>query len=433
MKLRRGHIALGASLAAVVAAVAITASSTGGGIDVIVGGTPTPSGVTCTTTLHGSGSVSSALSGAAAGAVICLDNGSYTYASGTISKSSPTTVQATGGAASRDSVTITGDPDLLASHNLTFKNVTIAGFTVGTPSDGGAAATNLEFDNIHYSNCFEWYQGVGGTWNVTMDGGLADMSAAGTGPNTPCADDGRFLLRGFNDAGYGTSNVGFTIKNIKFSGTGHCTDGLQMTGGQTGVTIGPGNEFTGILEGTCSTHADSLQIYGGGLYSTITGNYFHGDDFDLSFFNSTHHLTVTNNAINQRPDYPAIWCGWCDQITITHNTVTNDIYFKDYTNSTLHDPEHSSGTVEDNVLTSGSAVVEDNIDGSNPALMSLTTDYNLQPSGTTGLGTGAHDVYGSPTFAGGSSPSTWAGYALSCPGSTGCGAAHDASNMGIAP
>lgn len=421
-KARGAVLVAGAVLATAGAIIAPIATGGGGG-----GG--------CTTTLS-SGSVSSALSSATAGDTICLNAGSYTYASGTISKSAMTTVQATAGAAGRDSVTITGNPDLLASHNLTFKDLTFAGLNIGTSSNGGAIATNLQFLNIHYSNCFHYYQGTSGIANVTMDGGLADMSAAGTGTTSPCGDDGRFRLIGFNDAGFGTSLVNFTIKNIAFSGTAHCTDGIEMTGGQTGVTIGPGNEFKNILEGSCSTHVDSIQIFGGGLYSTITGNYFHDNDDSLAFFNSAHHVTITNNVIYMTRSYPAIWCGWCEDMTIMHNALNQDIYFKDYTPGTTdHDPQHSSGIVEDNVLSGDSSVFKDNIDQSDPALMSITSDYNLQPTAAIGLnGNGPHDVYSnSPVFVGGTIPTTWAGWALSCAGSPGCGAAHDGSNMGITP
>ena len=54
----------------------------------------------------------------------------------------------------------------------------------------------------------------------------------------------------------GPNPAGVTVKNSTF--TSGCADGVQFVGSAgRGVTIGPGNTFTNLLQGSCAPHVDS--------------------------------------------------------------------------------------------------------------------------------------------------------------------------------
>ena len=56
-----------------------------------------------------------------------------------------------------------------------------------------------------------------------------------------------------------------------------------------------GNEFVGIVQGSCSAHVDPIQLYGG--QATVVDNYFHGNSTGImSPDGNGSPLTVTNNV-----------------------------------------------------------------------------------------------------------------------------------------
>jgi hypothetical protein len=107
--------------------------------------------------------------------------------------------------------------------------------------------------------------------------------------------EGRIQVEGST----GQSRGWLTISNTHFGGqaggAGDCSDGIQL-GGTDGVVVGPGNEFTGILQAGCGAHADAIQFYGG-QNATITGNYFHGNSDGIVNNDKPAVYTVRNNVI----------------------------------------------------------------------------------------------------------------------------------------
>jgi hypothetical protein len=107
--------------------------------------------------------------------------------------------------------------------------------------------------------------------------------------------EGRIQVEGST----GQSSGWLTISNTHFGGqaggAGDCSDGIQL-GGTDGVVVGPGNEFTGILQGGCGAHADAIQLYGG-QNATITGNFFHGNSNGIVNNDRPAVYTVRNNVI----------------------------------------------------------------------------------------------------------------------------------------
>lgn len=398
--------------------------------------TPTPTAtatsttVPCTTTIS-SGSVSSALSSLASGGTLCLNAGSsYTYTASTITKASPTTVRAADGV-SRDSVVL---PQVatFSSNNLVFDTLTIKGGLIG--EDAGQPTTNTTFRHIHWTACVIVRQPTSVTMNLTFDGDLADLTAAGGTVNnaSPCLDDGRFYLRGYSTSG--TTDKAWTIKNIDFPGS-RCTDGIEVVGNANGFTIGPGNEFHGILQDSatpnCSggTHVDPVQFFGA-HHGVVTGNYFHGNtDGIMSPDGVGDNMTISNNVFGTNGDsypYSIIDCGGNNQ-TYSHNDFLDDaIQACQATSGQGGDGPTTGMSYTNNYAPGGFVWV------GQTACTGITADYNMRPSSVSALCGGTHNVVGTASFTGGATPSTWAGFALAG-GSPGKGVASDGTDIGINP
>ena len=105
-----------------------------------------------------------------------------------------------------------------------------------------------------------------------------------------------------------------------------CSDGVQVVGDAYGVRIGPGNEFTGIRQGSCGAHVDPIQFYGG-TATVVTGNYFHdnGDGSGgIMSPDGDDSYTVKNNVFAETGAYPyAIAGGGCANCVYTHNVFIN--------------------------------------------------------------------------------------------------------------
>jgi hypothetical protein len=224
--------------------------------------------------------------------------------------------------------------------------------------------------------------------------------------------EGRLAIRGYNN----TQPVGVTVSNNLF-GPGGDSDGVQIIGDAYGVQIGPGNEFRGLAQ-VSTAHTDAVQLYGSS-HTLITGNWMHDNSTGIMAPDGSDHEIITNNVI-QTTGYPwPIVMGNAVGNTITHNVLPG-----------------SGGTIEVDKSNGGAAssgnVITDNViagvtNASGGAPQGASVDYNL-----TGKLIGAHDIKGSPTYAGGSSPTTYAGYALAS-NSLGYAGASDAGAIGVRP
>jgi hypothetical protein len=206
--------------------------------------------------------------------------------------------------------------------------------------------------------------------------------------------------------GAGSGACGVTIRNSEFSGG--CADGIA-TGAQ-GVQI-LDNEFTDILQ-SCSTdvaHTDAIQLYGSSE-THIEGNYLHDVETCIMAPDGPDHELIQNNVCVTAGTGLGITLGSDDSSTVRHNTVIGTglrLMAKDGM------PTPTGTIVRDNVL---SNISED--------AGSVTIDHNLFPAASS------PNVDGSPTFTGGSTPATFAGYALTSL-SAGHAGASDGSDIGI--
>lgn len=370
-----------------------------------------PPAATCTTTVSSGANLTTAITNIAAGGTLCLGAGSYTY-SGSVSKSSMTTIRSTSGVMA--DVTFTSFTSN-TSNNLTFQYVTFSGTTViGTGDPSATGSTNLAVKNFNMSGsagfCVE--QGNSNA-NILIDHGKFSNSYNGNG-SSGCTSEGRLGLKS------SCTSCGITVSNSEFSGG--ASDGIQAHWGIDGVTIGPGNYFHDILEGGCgSVHCDSIQLFSAS-HITITGNFFYNNsdsiaNFDCSAGEGATQITVTNNVMYQEPASATSnfsVAGGTGNV-ITHNTLGPNT---DLEIGTWNDGCSNTGlTVRDNVFHGGCAT----------NATSSTFDHNLVNGGGSCVGTGG--ISGSPTYTGGTTPTTWAGFLLTSL-SSGHLAASDGLDMG---
>jgi hypothetical protein len=336
----------------------------------------------------------SVFGGAKAGDVVHLAAGDYgTFNGG--SKSGAVTITGAGAGAKMYA-------NLGASQNLVLDGLTLNGLVT-------SGARNLTVRNSTFTaaTTIQTPANVANA-NVVLD----HNTFSGINVCSSCYE-GRLAVRGYEN----TQPVGVTISNNLF-GPGGDSDGIQVIGDAYGVQIGPGNEFRGLKQ-VSTAHTDPIQLYGSS-HTLITGNYLHDNETGIMAPDGSDHETITNNVI-QTTGYPwPIVMGAGNTNTVTHNTLPGS--------GGAVEVDHSNGgavsvgnVVKDNVL---AGVV--NSTGGKP--QGTTGDYNL----ISGATLGGHDIKGKPTYAGGSAPSTWAGFALAA-GSTGTGKASDGNAMGIVP
>ena len=127
--------------------------------------------------------------------------------------------------------------------------------------------------------------------------------------------EGRLSVRGSNNAG----PVGVAVTNSHF-GTGGCSDGVQIVGGANGVQVGPGNEFSGLKQTSCTAHVDSIQLYGS-KNTQIVGNYFHDDDTIIMAPDGGESEVIADNVMVGAGYVPAVQLGSHRGSQFVHNTV----------------------------------------------------------------------------------------------------------------
>jgi hypothetical protein len=356
----------------------------------------------CTTTI-GSG-LASAIQGAAAGTTICLNAGSYGNLTLTnYGRADYVTIRPVQGA----TVTV-GEMWLNNVDHLKFDGqggTLLLGELELDPSDGPNWSDHLTFQYAKFVGPLQIR--VGGV-NAAL---LFDhLNLDNLGPGTW---NGRVGVRGYNN----TEPVGVTISNSSFRGG--CSDGVMVIGAAYGVQIGPGNEFTGIVEGGCGFHADPIQLFGS-RHTLITGNYFH-DNGDGSGGVMAPDGGVSEQIVNNVfvvDEYPLpLQLGSHDNGLVAHNTFIGGQI--DCASHKPEDPPSSGQVCRDNVYTGTMR----QLDPGN------SEHHNLCRVGDTNC---AHptDIKATPVFVGGRNPSSYEGYRLA-PGSPGKGAASDGSDIGI--
>lgn len=351
----------------------------------------------CTTTLSAGANVASAIASAAAGAVICLNSGSYGQVTlGTYTKSPRVTIQSTtalgaslagmyvGGSSAPNGLTFSG---LTWTNDVQFDGP-VRNFTIRQSAFGTQAMLIVETGTYNANN-------------VLFDANT--HGALNAGPDRP---EGRISIR--NGSG---NPSGVAITNSVF-GPGGCSDGVQ-TAGNT-VTIGPGNLFTGIVQGSCNEHVDAIQGYSA-ANTVIVGNFFVGNTVAFGFYDGEDGMVIRDNVVNGAEV--------CDLGTLTNLLMIHNTFRTTQCRiGGINFPGGGSGLITDNIFHGGSIVNGSSAFGG-------TRTHNQ--FATSGAQSGTNNIIGAPTYTGGSAPATWAGWQLTS-GSIGFGVASDTGDMGAA-
>jgi|GEM_PF-1988500 len=327
-------------------------------------------------------SLSTQFAAAAGGETICLATGSYgTWTGG----NKAITITAADGATptialdlnngdggfTLDGLTITGGSIVNSASDITIRNSTFTGIFL--------------FDNVYNANILLEN-------NTHNNIEFVDGNPAGR-ISFPYGD--------------GATPSGVTIRKSVFRGGS--ADGIQ-----TGVGVNIyNNEFDNIQEnGNPTAHTDSIQLIGA-YGSVVRGNYIHDGATGIVAYDGISHVLIEHNVVTtiSRPEGIELYSD--NTSTIQHNTVKGSIYLD-------HKPADPAGTgtiVKDNIATSVTKV-------SGSATAQQTN--NLLSAG----GGAAGDITGTPTYIGGSNPTSYAGYKLA-DGSTGQAGATDGEDIGI--
>jgi hypothetical protein len=354
----------------------------------------------CDQTLSSGANLASAISNAASGSTICLNSGNYgTVNLSSIVKTSDVTVQSVSG---RDA---TVNPIISGTQHVKFQNLTIAGAKITTSRY--ISVLNSTFT----SQMLVIGSGSSSTpANILIDGNTFDgLKYGGYG-------EGRLQLY---DAG------GVTVSNNHFGKAGE-SDGIQWGG--YGGTVGPGNVFDGLIQGSYSAHVDAIQAYGEVNHHTIKGNYFVNNTIAYAAYDGGANITFTDNVILGQGGYGQLIFGSVDNGIIKHNMLSNLAAGCD--NKSELDAS-TNCVFSDNILI-------------NKVRMDITKcvncnkSYNLADTATVNYcsseptcGTmGSNLITGTPTFVGGTSPTSWSGYQITS-SSLGYKNASDGTNRGI--
>ncbi len=357
-------------------------------------------------------SLSTAISSAANGSTICLNSGNY----GTVNlfdmqRTGYVTVQSASG-----TQTATLSPQPGNSRFMRFQNLTVPGSVVNSCS------RDIEFINNNFGS------------NQLL------IRTDGCSPTT-----GPFLVEGNTFGPYDASGSGIegrlellnisnvTVRNNIFS-NGGCSDGIQIVG-TSNITIGPNNTFLDLRQGSCGPHVDSFQIVpSNGSNIILKQNFFKNGDTFIMAPDGSSGVLVEHNVFDGTgvANIDKIQFGSAASPIFRHNTVRNvQVSF----DSKPGKSASSNVLAENNVMHGGTTRFKtSNGSGCSTCTFrfSLYDDTGDQAAdrGCSGCSWLIGNVIGTPSYVGGASPTTYAGFALNA-GSPGKNAGNNGRDMGI--
>jgi hypothetical protein len=233
----------------------------------------------------------------------------------------------------------------------------------------------------------------------------------------PTCHEGRITVKG---AGESVPN-GVAITNSRFSGGN--SDGVQIVGHAYGTRIGPGNEFTDLLQGDPDlAHTDPIQLYGSS-HTLITGNWMHGNETGIMAPDGADHEVIEHNVIVSER-YPwGIVLGSDDGSVVRHNTLPTGRCSWNLRCGILRIDGGNAQTA------SRGTAVQDHILGELAVSEGSVTSVESHNLIAAGEAAGPEDLRGVPTFSGGAAPAAWDGFRLTGD-SLGAGSASDGADRG---
>lgn len=389
------------------------------------------SGVTCTTTLNSGGDVNTAITNAAGGSVICLNNGTYTINT-TASKSSTVTIKSTTGVGATITTLNASNINNLKFDHLTIESLEISGTStnnvmVSNSVQSPTAASYWEHDCRDYS----------GSKNIIYDGNTHTNAYHAQGA-TLIGLEGRLSITGGNGVSGDRANCGgLIIRNSRFEGTAsdtRCSDGIFLQAGN--IVIGPGNYFTALYQNGCTAHVDAIQAYDSesGIY--VTGNYFYDNQVGLGWYdhydgNGDLPFEITDNTFDSchggDDPYDNMLLSF-DDMLIEHNTFYGCSI---NVGSKAGDPVNVRWTIRNNIFDNGSSINSDSQGGGTGGCgVGCVNSFNLLSNGGSTYLTCTSCVTGTASYSG--TPKNLANwsYWLLSGGSPGENAGSDGQDMG---
>jgi hypothetical protein len=363
-------------------------------LGVVACGASHPNRAAAATTNATTANLQSVFNSAQPGDVITLASGSYGNFSGG-AKSGMVTIKP------QDGASVTMSPSFNGAANITVQNMTLSGLSIS------GRTHDIKILNNTFTGQANLNMAGNANANILVDGNSFDNISVCASCAEGRLEVGQYPL--------GSAPVGVTISHNHFGGGGQ-SDGVQD--GAYGVVI-DGNEFDGIVQANGYTrHVDSIQLYGAS-HTTIVNNYLHNFTTAIMAPDGGDHEVISNNVfINPGSTGSAIQFGHQNSTTFTHNLVKNtDV---DAFVSSGDDDPNRSMVLRDNAMVNAAFVAS--------GCSGCTNAYNLYTRNASGTSA----LTGTPRFAGGASPTTYAGWALAS-GSPGKGNASDGTDRGINP
>lgn len=363
--------------------------------------------------------LSAQIAAAQPGQTVCLASGSYGTVTGAAKPGpAPVTIAPAPGAGVDMTVAFNGASNIVVT-GVTLDNATLQGSTHDV---------TLSYSTVASSGQIAIYTDqMTATSHIVIDHDTLVNQSCGTGLQ------GRIDVQ---DVGPNNSNpVGLTISNNYLSGG--TADGVRLDAG-SGIQV-LNNTFTQFLDQD-PCHTDAIQIYGSASHIIMKGNFFYDQQntagCSLGMWDGGDHNLFEDNVVAGNPNNGCY--GAVDLLDDNSSTVIHNVFA--YGGCLPHNPcgevtlggksgqGAGSGTlIRDNIMT-------DIANGDGGLNAKFSEDHNLCRNGCGGTvgdtGPGTGDLKGSPQFVGGSTPSTFAGFALA-PGSPGIGAASDGTNIGL--
>lgn len=302
-------------------------------------------------------------------------------------------------------------------------NVTVDGIQTSFDMSSNATSVLLIRDEFPRWSHFQ-VDGMTASQNLRIDDGDFTQADCPTDIKICAPGSGEGTLT-FRVLSGGNQNYdAIKITNSRWTNQHVCGDGIDTFGGDIGATIGPGNEFANkiLTDPSCGgVHSDTLQIEGG--YVKFIGNYCHDSEVCVAEYagNPRQNIVQSNVFVNIPPGgngsggaCAAVCQDGSTNLDVSHNTLINAEIQAD------SDNQAARPTVNVHAY--------NNITQRNPSIIG-TLDHNLCLTGTC---TGTGSLNGTPTWVGGLTPTTYAGFALTS-GSLGKAAASDGTDIGVNP
>lgn len=382
-------------------------------------------------------------SAAVGGDVLCLTTGAYGEFAGSAKSSPGVTITPASGQA----------PTMTMNTSGTASWITLDGIKItGGISHINGGTTHYTVKNAEFANQLI-IDGLGTDFNnsaITLGPNVNFTMNDDTDGNT-ALDEGRVTIKR-DDDGTTPSGILFTGDTWGNPTAGHtalgngappsgCWDGiLANAGGWTvedstfaNMTQGPVSN-----DGFCQAHVDSVSFFAGnnGTYRNVTFTrvYIYESQSGIVDYDSHGiNVVVQNSAFQTIPPYGINPCaavcvkGSADQV-VSHNTFRDAEFQYGWNN---HGTQATGGIATDNIFDAPPTLDTASDTGETGTPTFAAQHHNWCVAGTC-TGTGSLNGAPAPSWIGGATPTTYAGYKLS-PGTRGTGVASDATDIGVNP